>query len=94
MNDVVFFIVLSIIFATMSFVIFIEENEKHGEQRKLTCEMKKELKPCPFCGGDGELCILPRGAYCHCIKCGCELVVSVYKKDAIEAWNRRIESGK
>lgn len=55
---------------------------------------KAELKSCPFCGGAGELCVLMHGSYCQCIKCGCELAMSVYKKDAIKAWNMRAEDEK
>lgn len=54
--------------------------------------MKTKLKPCPFCG----LSFLkihklrPKGCYAvSCSKCLFFGPVEFYKKDAIEAWNRR-----
>ena len=55
-----------------------------------------ELKPCPFCGGT-DLNV-KKGKYMWWVECcnadcrasgGCQH----YKKEAIEAWNRRAEDG-
>lgn len=51
--------------------------------------MSEELKPCPFCGSPGRVLVLSHGSHCLCAKCGCELGLSVYRKDAVEAWNSR-----
>lgn len=51
----------------------------------------EELKPCPFCGG--REIIIKRGKYvwwCKCKHCGTESGVRVKKREAIEAWNRRV----
>ena len=56
-----------------------------------------ELKPCPFCGGEGCLQRHDFVGYTDtfgvvCLDCGCE-TRQFYdtKKDAIEAWNRRAD---
>lgn len=61
-----------------------------------------ELKPCPFCGGKGELCcwhgfmffifLLGRTHYSvRCNHCACETVRSIDKQFVIDRWNRRVE---
>lgn len=55
------------------------------------------LKPCPFCGGT-DLTIR-KGKYmwmvvCNNADCNAYGGCKHYKKDAIEAWNRRAEDGK
>lgn len=60
--------------------------------------MKKELKPCPFCGGKAKITDTntedkQHFYYIQCTKCGaaaCFGNESETKKDAIKAWNRRI----
>ena len=56
----------------------------------------KELKPCPFCGGEAKLTYnytvashvgCKRGV--HCGKCGCNLFVFGTEAVAITAWNTR-----
>lgn len=70
--------------------------------------MMDELKPCPFCGGDGKIVTgvtsgVPRRAtaYVKCVECGASAGLFydfaadgsfVFK--AIEAWNRRYEDGR
>ncbi len=61
-----------------------------------------ELKPCPFCGGEAEIVVLDRWwgddlrdfykVACKNKKCNVivETIIEYEKKDAIEAWNRRV----
>lgn len=52
----------------------------------------KELKPCPFCGGnDCELKLNQEiGVYVHCPDCGVSMDGYTYWEDmVIEMWNRR-----
>ena len=60
--------------------------------------MNKELKPCPFCGGEAVLrtsVFFKHDAYVRCKKCGAKSMSypSASAEDArlrtIEAWNRR-----
>lgn len=55
-----------------------------------------EIKPCPFCGGKGELIMetsphVSRPRYfVACSVCGCEMPrISRKTMKAIEVWNRR-----
>lgn len=57
----------------------------------------KELKPCPFCGGEA-ICYdyAPTWATTHkwvveCSICGANIPLYKIKEEAIEAWNRRTE---
>lgn len=60
-----------------------------------------ELKPCPFCGGEGHIIKTDFGngyqKYYHgvCLDCGMETknYVHITKEEAIEAWNRRADNG-
>lgn len=45
--------------------------------------MDKELKPCPFCGGEAELC---DGEIVQCSNEDCQV-----KRYTIQAWNTRVE---
>ena len=56
--------------------------------------MKNKLKPCPFCGGIfiRTACVGNNGEYASwCENCFAEGPWKFRKKDAIEAWNRRVE---
>ena len=55
-----------------------------------------ELKPCPFCGGEAEY--VDNGDYkdvsCKDFRCRgwAESLNCTSKKEAIEAWNRRVDN--
>jgi Lar family restriction alleviation protein len=61
--------------------------------------MDNELKPCPFCGGEATLWKIREtdGPYYrpYHILCGCGGRVGWFeeKKEAIDAWNRRVNDG-
>lgn len=51
------------------------------------------LKPCPFCGGDAELLIVPGKMatwIVRCTKCYTNNGTFVTDRDAVEVWNRRV----
>lgn len=56
-----------------------------------------ELKPCPFCGGEGCIQRHEFVGYTDtfgvvCLDCGCETrQFFTHKKTAVRAWNRRAE---
>ena len=56
-----------------------------------------ELKPCPFCGGEAEF--IDNGYFCDvsCKDTDCrgyaDSLTNKTKKEAIKAWNRRINDG-
>jgi len=70
-------------------------------EKELAMTDNKELKPCPFCGGEGEAGIAynaDTGQTEYWITCrgnNCKIYpqTAVYKtkKSAIAAWNRRAE---
>ncbi len=53
----------------------------------------KELKPCPFCGGEGKLYVFPDHIMTkynvQCLGCGASGRYSNSKNDAVYAWNYR-----
>lgn len=54
-----------------------------------------ELRECPFCGGEARIertdCIGSINYhYGYCIQCGARTDEYATKKDAIEAWNKRV----
>ena len=60
--------------------------------------MKRELKPCPFCGGEAivktiEVLMCPT-YYVRCGNLGCREMASTVicrtKDEAIKIWNRRV----
>lgn len=54
-----------------------------------------DLKPCPFCGEKEAIRLTSWGLWrCWCVKCLAKGADELYKKDAIEAWNRRVDNGK
>lgn len=56
----------------------------------------KELKPCPFCGGEayvGQDECWYWDWEAHCLQCGATFdTLFETKKQAIEAWNRRADN--
>lgn len=63
---------------------------------KTTKNLKKELKPCPFCGGKAEI-KKDEGQYVNikCTQCPCDMGRYWFTRqtDAIKAWNRRFNNG-
>lgn len=52
---------------------------------------RQKLKPCPFCGGD-KIRLTNWGLYrCWCANCLAQAANEISEKDAVEAWNRRVE---
>lgn len=55
--------------------------------------MNFELKPCPFCGGEAEF--FEDEFFCRysvvCTGCGAGTDTYGVERDAMDAWNRRIE---
>ena len=54
--------------------------------------MATELKPCPFCGGEAMIIVLPhaRKRFVKCKNQCCEQNTNFNtREEAIEAWNRR-----
>lgn len=55
--------------------------------------MTEELKPCPFCNGDGELVRdelhMMRGYIVKCSDCGAQTMYYKTKSDAVGVWNNR-----
>lgn len=51
--------------------------------------MTKELKPCPFCGGNGSYSNAGFGFIVKCRKCGSKTSIQESGKEAAEAWNSR-----
>ena len=47
------------------------------------------VKPCPFCGGDSRVSLCKEMVQCD----NCNTTTDVYdtKKEAVEAWNRRVK---
>lgn len=55
----------------------------------------RELKPCPFCGGEADF--IGETATIKCKQCGGAFIVTnplISKLEASEAWNRRADNGK
>lgn len=51
--------------------------------------MTEELKPCPFCGGNGSYSNAGFGFIVKCRKCGSKTSIQESGKEASEAWNTR-----
>jgi Lar family restriction alleviation protein len=56
-----------------------------GEEREMP-----ELKPCPFCGGDAEICGSDDYFWVTCTSCCADVLGSPDKEEAVERWNRRV----
>lgn len=59
--------------------------------------MPNELNPCPFCGGE-EISCQDAGKntdvwFVQCESCGATFPHFDSEKEAIEAWNRRVDNG-
>lgn len=57
--------------------------------------MMKKLKPCPFCGGEAELCMGAKNVKVRCKKCFSR-TAPYHRYEggvllAVQAWNRRNE---
>lgn len=56
-----------------------------------------ELKPCPFCGGEARcepfVCLGFTSYYVGCKECDASTHHFDRKKEAIMAWNRRVNDG-
>ena len=51
-----------------------------------------KLKPCPFCGGEGEMIVRgdqQKGYWVKCLQCGAETRYFTSERAAAEAWNMR-----
>lgn len=66
-------------------------------------DKKNELKPCPFCGGEAKLTIVPwcfksgsssSGWFVKCLNCDVSQPAYMSDHDAVEAWNRRVNDDK
>lgn len=53
----------------------------------------KELKPCPFCGGNAQINYAGADMLILCSKCLVCTESYHTKEEAVEAWNRRTENG-
>lgn len=54
--------------------------------------MSRELKPCPFCGGDAHIDTLGDDEYkAECFSCGIGTEYYQDKQKVIDAWNRRVQ---
>lgn len=53
------------------------------------CQENIELKPCPFCGGEGGYANGGFGFIVKCRKCGSRIDVQNTTEEAVEAWNTR-----
>ena len=60
--------------------------------------MAKELKPCPFCGGEADCnntgCMTRDGDplwWVECLSCGINTGGHTRRKQAVKMWNRRVD---
>ena len=58
----------------------------------------EKLKPCPFCGGDGEIRKEKAGVFgllyeVVCKKCLASTAIEITSARAIERWNRGVNDG-
>lgn len=66
----------------------------------MSTQVKVDLLPCPFCGGEATNVPYKNGKYyeVRCENKDCAVIVFTGVKDtekeAIEAWNRRADDGK
>ena len=64
-----------------------------GKVKWLNAEHKPELKPCPFCGAEGDFINHDSNVFwVQCTNCGSHGRQSKTKEGAITAWNRRVDN--
>ena len=51
----------------------------------------RELKPCPFCGGEGAIRTTHWGCFILCENCRTSIGIKDTEEDAINVWNNRPE---
>jgi len=50
---------------------------------------KPSVKPCPFCGAPGEICVYPTISWGRCTRCGASTNASKDANEALRLWNMR-----
>ena len=73
---------------------FMSEEELKANGIKVNCSEKPNnsgLRKCPFCGSEHVVCTKPTTWQVWCTDCKCIGPWKTERKDAIEAWNRRME---
>ncbi len=74
--------------------VAMSEKLRFNKDGQLDTRGKRQLKPCPFCGGKATLCKNMQNKrrdsyYVQCDKCLTSMAVSYYEKTVIKAWNKR-----
>lgn len=69
---------------------FLRDIWVRGSEKVKEMKETKELKKCPFCGGEAEI-VGYKFSWIVCKECSAETGVFDTKIEAIKAWNRRVE---